>query len=149
MQKVSLVYDGPVADVYVDGKPGLAELEAAFCDAFGVPSPAVFDGGDAARSFVDFIDKYSVAECWLLERKTFATKLNIYLYQKEDVTSKLSRLSNILGMPVVVDVGRDIRDDNAFLFTPEGDILSGSLEPTPGISLNAQEDVRFSPAAAA
>jgi hypothetical protein len=145
MQKVSLVYDGPMADVYIDGKPGLAGLEAAFCDAFGVPSPAVFDGGDAARSFVDFLDKYSVAERWLLERKTFATKLNIYLYQKEDVTDKLSRLSNILGMPVVVDVGWDIQDDKAVLFTPEGKVSSGSLEQAPGIGSDKQEDMRFVP----
>jgi hypothetical protein len=145
MQKVSLVYDGPMADIYVDGAPDLKRLEAGFCEAFGVPSPAVFDGADAATSFVDYLDKYSVAECWLLERKTCATKLNIYIYEEEDVTAKLSRLSIFLGMSVVVDIGRDIGDDKAILFTPKGEIFFGFLEPAAGMDLNGEGDVRFVP----
>lgn len=141
MQQISLVYDGPMADVFIDGRPRIEQLQAAFSQAFDVPAPSVFDGEDASISFVDFLDRHTVAEIWSLDRQTFATKLNIYLFERGDVTGKLARLAAVLRMPVAVDVGGDIADDRALQFMPDGAVVAGCLEPVP--TAVGMDDVRF------
>lgn len=132
MQKIILAYHGPMADVFIDGRPQLQKLQAAFCEAFDVPAPGVFDAEDTSTSFIDFLDSQTVAEIRWLERKTFAAKLNIYLFERQDVAEQLARLASRLAMPVVLDIGRDIEDDAAILFMPEGAVLQGYLRPAAG-----------------
>ncbi len=139
MQQISLVYDGPMADVFVDGRPRIEQLQAAFSEAFDVPAPSVFDGKDTSVSFVDFLERHTVAEVWSLDRKTFATKLNIYLFERGDVAESLTRLAVALRMPVAVDVGSDINDDGTMLFTPDGKVSTGLLIASPD-----GNEVRFS-----
>ncbi len=141
MRQISLVYDGPMPDVFVDGRPGAELLQAAFLEAFQVPAPSVFDGEDTSVSFIDYIDQYSVATFWRMEHEGFATKLDIYLFERGDVTERLTRLAVALRMPVAVDVGKDIDDDRAILFTPDGKLSTGLLIVSPD-----GKDVRFSEA---
>jgi hypothetical protein len=122
-----LTYNGPMPDVYVDGRPDIAALEAAFRVAFDVPSLCVFDAEDGSRSYVDFLDRHTVAQFHRLDRATFATKLDIFLFAREDVRGRLSCLAAALGMAVVIDIGLDVRDESAVLFRPDGSVWEGWL----------------------
>lgn len=128
-QKPDLVFDGPMPDVFIHGRPAIEKLQDAFAEAFRVPAPSVFDGEDTSVSFVDFIDRHTVATFWRLDHEGFSTKLDIYLFEREDMTEKLGLLAKALGMPVAVDIGGDIEDDRAVLFTPDGTAVAGYSLP--------------------
>lgn len=123
----TLVCDGPMPDVFIDGQPSMAVLQAAFATAFDVPSPSLFDGEDRSVSFIDHIDRHTVATCWRMQHEGFCTKLDIYLFKREDVAPRLVALAALLRMPVAVDLGEDIADDRAVLFMPDGAVLTGYL----------------------
>lgn len=127
MPTVTLVHDGPMPDVFIDGYPSFPQLNAAFAEAFDVPSPSVFDGEDTSISFIDHIDRHTVATCWRMSREGFAAKLDIHLFERADVASRLGTLAIALRMPVAVDLGVDITDDSAALFTPDGAVRTGCL----------------------
>ncbi|MGI2035011.1 hypothetical protein ACRQ1B_21745 [Rhizobium panacihumi] len=144
MQQINLVYDGPMPDVFIDGQPGIERLQAAFAEVFDARQPSVFNGEDTSVSFVDFLDRHTVAEVWPLKSREFATKLNIYLFERQDVAGKLARLAGALRMSVAVDIGKDIKDDRAFLFTPEGEVLAGELVMMS--AADGTEEIHFSEA---
>ncbi|MDP9837662.1 hypothetical protein J2T09_002419 [Neorhizobium huautlense] len=139
---MTLVCHGPMPDVFIDGRPSMAVLQAAFATAFAVPSPSLFEGEDTSVTFVDHIDRHTVATCWRMQHEGFATKLDIHLFEREDVAPRLVALAALLRMPVAIDLGVDIADDLTVLFMPDGAVLKGFLTAVAGA--DGRQDMRFS-----
>lgn len=132
-------------DLYVDGAPDLAALEAAFCRAFAVPAPALFDGASGS-DWIEVMARQAVGVCYRLDRAAFATKLDLFLPTPLDVIPPLRAFSAVLGCPLALDLGRDAADDRALLITPDGREVPGLLTSIgPGRSDGAPE-VAFRPA---
>lgn len=117
-----------VPDLYLDGAPELAAMDAAFCRAFGVPSPGLFDGAAGGTGWLDAMSRQAVGLCHRLGRAAFATKLDLFLPAPRDVMPPLRAFSALLHCPLALDVGAHTADDRALLITPDGRVVHGLLE---------------------
>ncbi|MGU3495538.1 hypothetical protein ACLBXM_15980 [Xanthobacteraceae bacterium A53D] len=132
-------------DICMDGRPDLATLDAAFCQAFALPSPGMFDATDPQAAWINAMSRQTVAVCHRLERATFATKLDLHLWAQQDVLPPLLRLAALLDCPLALDLGLDTADDTALLLTPDGRQVPGLLIATGPCLADDHPEVAFRP----
>lgn len=135
-----------VPDLYLDGTPDLAALNAAFCRAFAVPAPALFDGAGGS-DWIEIMARQAVGLCHRLDRAAFATKIDLFLPEPLDVLPPLRTFSALLDCPLALDLGRDTADDRALLITPDGREVPGLLEIIAPGRADGVPEVAFRPTA--
>ncbi|TDT91184.1 hypothetical protein DFO45_3738 [Azorhizobium sp. AG788] len=129
-----------VPDLYVDGVPDLAVMDAAFCRAFAVAPPGLFDGADGGRDWLLAMERQAVGLCHRLDRSAFATKLDLFLPTPLDILTQLRTFAALLDCQLALDLGRDTADDLALLIPPDGRLVMGLLEVVgPGRAEDAPE----------
>ncbi|WP_188581759.1 hypothetical protein [Azorhizobium oxalatiphilum] len=127
-----------VPDLYVDGAPARAMLDAAFCRAFACPAPGLFDGEADGGVWIDAMARQPVGVCYVLDRAAFAMKIDLHLPAAMDVLPPLKAFATLLGCALALDLGVDTADDSALLITPDGRLVRGALVAT---GLGREEDV--------